>query len=310
MCKLFPKDFQTIECVRGNKVIAREKIQKLIWETILPLMPSKSQNKQNKPTRQNENVYLDKTSKNTSITKEGRQFLEQAVTNPDGQVYGFYDKLSPITIAAAMARLSRRADDMRITILDEFTSINGNDETLLKKVITAYGDDSVQQLVGQYIVVEDASNLLTKKLEWGRLAAYLEQSTRYIYFDQKDKNDKFRYYTPDNLDAGSKEFYNEIMDQIFSIYSDMAKNLTQYVRNNSKVPKEERDISWKGATRAQACDAIRATLPVATKATVGIFASGQALESLILHLMSDDSHEARQVGQMILGEARKAIPAF
>ena len=85
---------------------------------------------------------------------------------------------------------------MRITILDEFASSAGKDEKLLQRVITAYGDDSVQQLVGLHFVVENASNLLTKKLEWGRLAAYLEQSTRYIYFDQKDAEGKYRYYTP------------------------------------------------------------------------------------------------------------------
>ena len=76
---------------------------------------------------------------------------------------------------------------MRITMLDEFAGKAGKDEKLLHRVITAYGDDSVQQLAGTHLVVENASNLLTKKLEWGRLAAYLEQSTRYIYFDQKDE---------------------------------------------------------------------------------------------------------------------------
>ena len=187
MCKLFPKDFKMIDCVRGGKVIAKEKVHKLIWEKVMPLLPSnKSKNDSTKP----KNMYVEKTDKGVIVTDTGKQFLEETVTNPTGQVYGFYDKLSPITIAAAMARLSRRGDDMRITILDEFASAQGKDEALLKRVITAYGDDSVQQLVGQHIVVEDASNLLTKKLEWGRLASYLEQSTRYIYFDQKDKNGK------------------------------------------------------------------------------------------------------------------------
>jgi thymidylate synthase ThyX len=67
-------------------------------------------------------------------------------------------------------------------------------KSLLQRVITAYGDDSVQQLVGQHIVVEGASNLLTKQLEWGRFASYLEQSTRYIYFDEKDKEGKYKYF--------------------------------------------------------------------------------------------------------------------
>ncbi|HEX4774913.1 MAG TPA: dTMP kinase [Candidatus Saccharimonadales bacterium] len=244
------------------------------------------------------------------ITKTGTEYLAEAVTDTESDVYAFTDKLSPITIAAAMARLSRRGDDMRITLLDEFAGKVDKDAQLLKRVITAYGDDSVQQLGGVHVVVENASNLLTKKLEWGRLAAYLEQSTRYIYFDQKDPNGKYRYYTPDYLKPALKQQYDQAMDTIFELYSTMVRSLTDYVRNNTNTPEKERDIAWKGATRAQACDAIRAVLPVATKATVGIFASGQAIESLIMHLLSDELPEARATGQNMLEQARKVIPMY
>src|SRR5690606_13246330 len=244
------------------------------------------------------------------ITPSGKAFLDQAVTNTVGNVYAFGEKLSPVTIAAAMARLSRRGDDMRITILDEFAAAAGKDEKLLQRVITAYGDDSVQQLVGQHLVVEGASNLLTKQLEWGRLAAYLEQSTRYIYFDQKDTDGKFKYYTPEHLDDLTKTKYNAAMDSIFEAYSTMVRDLTEYLQKSSSTPKDEQDGAWRCATRAQACDAVRPVLPVATISTVGIFASGQALESLIMHLLSDELPEARNVGQAILDETRKTIPTF
>ena len=244
------------------------------------------------------------------VTAAGKQYLADAVTSVEGDVYAFGDKLTPVTIAAAMARLSRRGDDMRITILDEFAGKADKDADLLKRVITAYGDDSVQQLAGTHVVVENASNLLTKKLEWGRLAAYLEQSTRYIYFDQKDSKGHYKYYVPRGLKRDIRKQYIETMDAIFDLYSDMVHKLTDYVQSQSKVPEKERDIAWKGATRAQACDAIRPVLPVATKSTVGIFASGQALESLIMHLMSDDLAEARQTGQELLEQARKVIPMF
>jgi thymidylate synthase ThyX len=219
--------------------------------------------------------------------------------------------MSPITIAAAMARLSRRADDMRVTILDEFSSADAKkDQKLLQRVITAYGDDSVQQLVGQHVVVEGASNLLTKKLEWGRLASYLEQSTRYIFFDQKDEHGKFKYVIPSSITGTTKTKYVQIMDEIFEIYSEIVRELTDYVRAQSTVPKAEQDVAWQGATRAQACDAIRAVLPVATKSTVGIFASGQALESLIMHLLSDELVESRETGEKLLHESRQVLSTF
>lgn len=254
---------------------------------------------------------LTKTRKgNYKITPAGKEYLRSAVTDPDSDVYAFTEKLSPVTIAAAMARLSRRGDDMRITILDEFANQEGKDEKLLQRVITAYGDDSVQQLAGMHVVVENASNLLTKKLEWGRLAAYLEQSTRYIYYDKKDDSGNYRYYVPEQFDAATRKEYRLHMDRIFDLYSDMVHKLTEYVREHSTVPKEERDVAFNGATRAQACDAIRPVLPVATTSTVGIFASGQALESLIMHLQSDALPEARTVGDKLLVAARQVTPTL
>lgn len=254
--------------------------------------------------------FIRKTNKGYSITKTGKQYLRNAVTDIDGNVYAFTNYLASPTVAAAMARLSRRGDDMRITLLDEFAAKQGGDGDLLKRIITAYGDDSVQQLAGIHLVVENASNLLTKKLEWGRLAAYLEQSTRYIYFDQKDKNGHYRYYTPKNLNNKTKQQYQKSMDQIFSIYSSLVHSLTEYVTINSSVAVDQRDNAFKAAVRAQACDAIRSLLPVATTSTVGIYASGQAIESLIMHLLSDDLKEAQETGQAILKEARKVIPMF
>lgn len=246
----------------------------------------------------------------TEITKSGHKVLAPMVTTTTESVYAFTNEVAPLTVAAAMARLSRRGDDMRITLLDEFIGKEDKDGQLLQRVITAYGDDSVQQLVGQHIVVENASNLLTKKLEWGRLAAYLEQSTRYIYFDQKDNKGHYRYHVPSGLDKNTRAKYIEAMDTMFDIYSELVKNLTEYVRTSSDIPKKEQDVAWKSATKAQACDAIRPLLPVATKSTVGIYASGQALENLIMHLLSDELPEARKVGKNILDEARKVIPAF
>lgn len=257
------------------------------------------------------NPYLKAVSDRLVITTEGKKYLDKIATSADGQVYAFYGSAPPLLVAAAMARLSRRGSDMREIYLDEFALTGEKDASgLIHRVVTAFGDDSVQQLVGLHFVVEDASNYLTKLLEWGRFAAYLEQSTRYIFYDEKDKNDNFKYYTP-NLDPQTLKVYKKVNDQIFTIYSKMVRNLTEYVRQKIKEPADPREkIAWRGATKAQACDAVRPVLPVSTKSTVGIFASGQAVESLILNLLAEDLEEARLAGQQILNEARKVIPAF
>lgn len=313
LCTLFPRDFQRIDCVRNKQLLSVEQVHELVWQTVEPHLPA--QTTKTGTIVQGESLHEPYVAKDESgalhMTEAGKAFLACSVTNTDDNVYAFSDKMSPITIAAAMARLSRRADDMRITILDEFAgAATKKDEKLLQRVITAYGDDSVQQLVGQHVVVEGASNLLTKKLEWGRLAAYLEQSTRYIYFDQKDEHGRYKYVVPTHFDEKTKQVYVDINDQIFDTYSDMVHKLTDFVRAESTVPKAERDVAWQGATRAQACDAIRAVLPVSTKSTVGVFASGQALESLIMHLLADELPEARETGEKLLKETRKVLSTF
>lgn len=325
LCQTFPENFLAIDCTENGELMSIPTINNLIWERMTPML-GRIRKKQDAKGKQEEksstaaevfapqktmNPYV-KKQKNGSytITKEGEAYLKDAVTSMSDDVYMFTDKISNSTVAAAMARLSRRGDDMRVTILDEFTEKEGKDEDLLKRVITAYGDDSVQQLTGIHFVVENASNLLTKKLEWGRLAAYLEQSTRYIYFDQKDANGRFKYYTPSTLDEATATHYNQQMDTLFEKYSELVQKLTDYVRTNSSEPEENRDGAWKAATRAQACDAARVLLPVATKATVGIFASGQALESLIMHLQSDELAESRETGEKLLQEGRKVVPTF
>lgn len=312
LCQLFPKDFKQLDCVRNKKLMDEKTIHNLIWETITPMLPSKKRKKDNNQpgSQKTESPYLAKNKYGLEVSEEGLKKLDGIVTNPTGNVYSFTENISPQTIAAAMARLSRRGDDMRITLLDEFMGEAGKDEKLLQRVITAYGDDSVQQLAGQHVVVESASNLLTKKLEWGRLASYLEQSTRYIFFDQKDKDGKYRYHVPSHLDSNIRTDYIKTMDRIFDTYSQMVRSLTDYVRTASKVPAKERDGAWKAATRAQACDTIRPVLPVATRSTVGIFGSAQALESLVMHLQSDPLPEAQETGNKMLEEVRKVSKVF
>lgn len=320
LCELFPRDFQRIDCVRDKKLMDVERVHEQLYKTIESYLPKPNEKpgsqdskaaKTEVKTTKGDVEYVTKDDEGIyRMTKAGEDYLSDIVTSTEDNVYAFTEELPPLTISAAMARLSRRGDDMRVTILDEFTHAAQKDEKLLKKVITAYGDDSVQQLVGQHVVVEEASNLLTKKLEWGRLAAYLEQSTRYIYFDQKDRRGKYKYVVPDHFDEPTKTAYVKSMDTIFDGYSKLVRQLTDYIRGKDKTPEKERDGAWKGATRAQACDAARPLLPVATKSTVGIYASGQALESLIMHLMADELPEAKRTGEKLLKHAREVIPTF
>jgi dTMP kinase len=290
LCDLFPKDFKRIDCARNGQMLEKEKVNELVWQSIEPLLPVA-------------------TGKKKDIDPADAE-LESYVTNLNKDIYAVKSKLAPQTIAAAMARLSRKYDDLRNILKDEFVGKDGNDQKLLKRVISEYGDDSVQQLAGQHIVVEGASNLLTKKLEKGRLGAYLEQSTRYIYYDKKDKNDQYKYYVPVNFNSEVAGRYRKSMDYIFDQYSLIVHRLTDYIRSNTHKNPEDNENSWLSATKALACDMARSALPVSSKSTVGMYLSGQSLEHLIIKLLADETSEARGAGKDILEESRKVIPVF
>lgn len=311
LCQLFPKDFKAIDCVRNKRILDINQVEIMVWETIKTYLPGPGELKKklNQPAK-SENPYLSKDSGVVEVTETGREFLKKYITNLDSNVYAFNEKLSPQTVAAAMARLSRRADSLKITLLDEFANNQDKDEKLIQRVLTQYGDDSVQQLLGQHIVLEDISNLMTKKVERSRLAAYLEQSTRYIYFDQKDKNGSYGYFTPPNLSVEVTEYYHQTIDRMFDNYSKIARGLAEYIAKHSYIDEAECDGAWKKAVKAQACDAARPVLPVALKSTVGIFASAQSIDGMVTRLLSDDLAESREIGQKILAEVRKVYPAF
>src|SRR5690606_13790095 len=132
--------------------------------------------------------------------------LRRYFTNLDGPVFALVN-LPEVVKGALFARYSRSPKSLRRLFVDEFVGdldIAGDQtvdatiglaraEQLYDKVFFEYGDDSVAQLGGVHLACEQASNLLTKILEWGRLMSYLEQSTRYIAYDAR-LGGRYRFY--------------------------------------------------------------------------------------------------------------------
>lgn len=263
-----------------------------------------------------------------SFTDEERVVVDRYFTNADQPVFGIVS-LPEVVKGALFARYSRSPKSVRRLFLDEFASdptlatshiaAASDDsgpvgleraEQLYDRVFTQYGDDSVAQLGGAHLAVEQASNILTKVLEWGRLASYLEQSTRYIFYDKK-LGDRYRYHVPTELGAvGLADRYRSEMDTTFGTYSRVVSDLVEYYE--SRFPKQEgdSDFVWRSTIRAKACDDARGLLPASTTSNVGIFASGQAYEALLLRMRAHPLDEVRWFGDLMLTELRKMIPSF
>lgn len=262
------------------------------------------------------------------FTAEERATLEPFFTNLDQPVFAITG-LPEVVKGALFARYSRSSKSVRRLFLDEFvtdpdlgiggiasvTTPNGpvgldRAQQLYDRVFTQYGDDSVAQLGAAHIAVEQASNILTKVLEWGRLASYLEQSTRYIFYDEP-LGDRFRYHVPTEMDdAGLTEEYTDRLDRLFETYRDVVRRLVAYYE--ALYPRQEGDSKfvWTSTIRAKACDDARGLLPAATLSNVGIFASGQAYEALLLRMAAHPLGEVRWFGDQMLTELREVIPSF
>jgi thymidylate synthase ThyX len=263
------------------------------------------------------------------FTPEETQILDRFFTNTDLPVFALIN-LPEVVKGALFARYSRTSKSIRRLFLDEFVddaetgiaaiaeALGSDDsiinlakaEQLYQRVFFEYGDDSVAQLGGTHLACEQASNILTKVLEWGRLAAYLEQSTRYIYYDVP-LGDRYRYQTPPEIASSELHSdYLEHMDGLFDTYAKVVAGMRDVYER--RFPRDANDPPgvWNATIRAKACDAARGLLPASTMSNVGIYATGQAYEMALLRMMASPLGEVREYGDMMLAELRKVIPSF
>ena len=72
----------------------------------------------------------------------------------------------------------------------------------------------------------------------------------------------------------------------------------------------ESDAARRRAVNAKAYDLLRGLLPAASLSHMGIYATGQAYEQLILHLLGHPLPEARHYGELILDAIKAVMPSF
>jgi thymidylate synthase ThyX len=254
-----------------------------------------------------------------AFTAEESEILRRYFTNLDGPVFALVN-LPEVVKGALFARYSRSSKSLRRLFLDEFVGeldIEGDRtidatvglrraEELYDRVFVEYGDDSVAQLGGVHLACEQASNVLTKILEWGRLMSYLEQSTRYIAYDARIGG-RYRYHRdPEVLSSRLGTRYVGDMDRLFDTYGALVGEMQDWFRANH--PKDP--AVYRQAIRAKAFDTVRGVLPAASLSNVGIFGTGQAYEQLLLRMRAHPLPEARTYADLMLYELRKVIPSF
>ena len=258
-----------------------------------------------------------------AFTPQETRALAPYFTNTTRSVFALTN-LPEAVKGALFARYSRSAKSLRRLFLDEFLGQMGapderdapaavgveRADKLYARVLGEYGDDSVAQLGAAHLACEGVSNVLTKVLEWGRLMAYLEQSTRYVPYTDRPGG-RWKYHVPAELDRSPlRDRFGATLDRAFETYARWIPGMETHFRARYPKAPEDTDAVYRSVIRAKALDTLRGLLPAATTSNVGLFGTGQAYEALLLRMLAHPLEEVRAHAQAMLGELRHVIPAF
>jgi thymidylate synthase ThyX len=260
------------------------------------------------------------------------RILERFVTNTTSNIFVLRN-LPEVVKGALFSRYSRSSLGLRSLLLKEFIqgeetafdAIVGHEEenpekqmlaiqkaqNFYDRILDGYGDDSIGELGGAHLAIENISMLAAKALEDSRIGGSpLEKSTRYIYFDQKVK-DQFLYYRePILMTSAFKEIYLKTCDHLFETYSKLIPPLTELMEKKFPKEQEKSKAAYAAALRAKVLDCLRGLLPAGTLTNMGIFGNGRFWENLINKLQCQNLVELQDIGKQAFEELSKVIPSF
>jgi len=270
------------------------------------------------------------------FSEEEKKLLDSYVTSTDANVFAVRGMQG--MVGAAYARYSRAQGGFREILLKEFIKEGNIDpkhaDQLIERILIAYGDDSVGELEGAHVSFEQISMLATKEIEDRRIGGSpIEQSTRYVFYDQKD-NGHWRFlHHPSLMEAPFGKQYHDTMEHIFKTYASLVEPMKEYFGNLKSLGDAEYDINGDGAKeryrdlsdekqqkafkltynidlRTKACDTLRALLPLATLTNVGIFGNGRFYQHVISHMLTSDIPEVSEIAQKTLAATTQVIPQY
>lgn len=275
------------------------------------------------------------------VPQEILEKLKNYITNVGGSTFVIHGLPSEVT-GAVLARYSRAPTGLQLTMINEFLNEHGDPDAvkgteLLDRVLNAFGDESVGELEGTHVGIEDISQLMTKEIEDRRIGGSpIEQSTRYVKYDVKDADGKWRYLRPrEVIEAGLGEKFEAVNDRAFDTYSKNIPLLSDHFKKvfprdshsimavregklqkvfeaNLENDNERREFnnSYNFTIRCAALDVGRALLPSSTLTHIGIYGNGRFFTNLLTHLKSSELAEPQQRASDLEHELNEVIPTF
>lgn len=271
------------------------------------------------------------------FTESQIKILNRYVTNSSSHIFALRN-LPEVIKGALFSRYSRSNLGLRSLLLKEFianneeaafTSIVGNPsgegdvsaleqteaikkaQSFYDRILDGYGDDSIGELGGAHLAIENISMLAAKLIEDCRIGGSpLEKSTRYIYFDQKVNGKYLFYREPILMTSAYRDKYIETCNMLFDTYTRLIPPMTAMIEQ--RFPKDPlvSKAAYGAALRAKVLDCLRGLLPASTLTNMGLFGNGRFFESLLHKLHCQNLAELQDIGKRSYEELSKVIPSF
>ena len=256
--------------------------------------------------------------------------LNKYVTSVDSNIFGLKN-LPEVVKGALFSRYSRSTLCLKSLLLKEFlkndfvydlNACNHNftqdgdvltqkAQNFYNRILDGYGDDSIGELGGAHLALENISMLAAKHLQDARLGGSpLEKSTRYVYFDQKIDGEYAFYKDPVLLTSAYKGIYLKTANMLFDTYSELIPCLVTVFEEKFPRAHNVSEMAYKMSIRAKALDVARGLLPASTLVNVGLYGNGRFFETLIKKLHVSNFSELRDIGGQAQKELSKLIPSF
>ena len=260
--------------------------------------------------------------------------LEHFVTNTSSNVF-VLKNLPEVIKGALFSRYSRSTLGLRTLLLKEFilntdtafAAITGDvaqggssqEQTMAiqkaqnfyDRILDGYGDDSIGELGGAHLALENISMLGAKAIEDCRIGGSpLEKSTRYIYFDQKIGGQYQFYREPILMTSAYKDLFLDTCNNLFDTYSKLIPPLTAQIELGFPKDPLISKAAYTAALRAKVLDCLRGLLPASAITNMGVYGNGRFFETMLQKLNSHNLAEMQEMGKDSYQELVKVVPSF
>lgn len=264
------------------------------------------------------------------------KIIEKYVTSTSNHIFCLRN-LPEVIKGALFSRYSRSSLGLRSLLLKEFilneetefSSISGqkkgdvednsdNQTVAIKKaqnfydrILDGYGDDSIGELGGAHLAIENVSMIAAKVIEDSRIGGSpLEKSTRYIYFDQKYEGEYLFYREPVIMTSAYRDAYVDMCNHLFEVYGKLIPPLTEQMEESFPREADVSKVAYTAALRAKVLDCLRGLLPASALTNMGLFGNGRFFETLVQKLNCSNLTELNEIGKTSHQELSKVIPSF